>query len=102
MYNGTFEEGDDDEESYEGNEEDEEESGEFIEKFYSKFWLIDTDEEDDLSDADVSADPVEGNSPHSPFSHSTLLSFIPEKPKGEKRKRSDENPADEDDPPKKI
>jgi len=79
LYNGTFEEGDDDdEESYDGNNDDEEEE---------------SDEDDDLSEGDVSADPVEGPS------------------KGEKRKRVannqeekevDNSNDDEDGPPHKI
>jgi len=73
LYNGTFEEGDDDdEESYEGNSDDEEES---------------LDEDDDLSEGDVSANPIEGTS------------------KGEKRKRDVDNQqenSNDNGPPHKI
>ncbi|CAF1342088.1 unnamed protein product [Adineta steineri] len=77
LYNGTFqEEDDDDEESYEGNSDEEE-----------------SDEDDDLSEGDVSANPVE------------------EAPKGEKRKRNTDDHQEngveidnEDDngPPRKV
>lgn len=62
FYNGTFEEGDDDEEeSYQGNEDEEEESGELkIQIIESNFLFRHLDEDDDLSEGDVSADPAEG------------------------------------------
>ena len=62
MYNGTFEEGDD-EESYEGESDDEEESGLFtlcVILMHVNDDCLDEDEDEDLSEGDVSADPIEG------------------------------------------
>ena len=60
LYNGTFEDGDGDEESYEGNE-DEEESGKlFFVWYWPSYLVIFLDEDDDLSEEDVPKGPIEG------------------------------------------
>ena len=62
LYNGTFEDGDDDEESYEGNEDevDDEESGKLTVLSYFLSESCFSDEDDDLSEEDVPAGPIEG------------------------------------------
>jgi len=72
-------------------------------------FLISLDEDDDLSEGDVSADPIEGRC-HICLSRSiiSLLFYFPGTSKGEKRKRDVDHQQDNDDddddvgPPQKL
>lgn len=76
LYNGTLEE---DEESYEGNSDDEVESGELLVIDGENWWEYLDEDDDDLSDEEVSGNPTEES-------------------KGEKRKHL----TDDDGPPRKL